>query len=72
MNDCAAQPPSLQVLSYSLRPRTHNSELRGRLSHLEDWYLLHACCFTSYIDTYWHYMLSTDSIMYVCVLFFKL
>ena len=38
----------------------------SRLSHLVDWYLLHACCFTSHIDTYWHYVLSTVSIN-VCV-----
>ena len=50
--------------SYSLRPRAHNSKLPGRLSHLVDWYLPHACCFTSHIDTYWHYVLSTVSIMY--------
>ena len=36
MSDCAAQPPSLQFPSYSLRPRAHSSELRGRLSHLVD------------------------------------
>jgi len=58
--------------SYSPRPRAHNSELPGRLSPLVDWYLLHACCFTSHIDTYWHYVLSTVSIMYVYVLFFML
>jgi len=70
MNDCAAQPHSLQFPTV----RAHNSELPGRLSHLVDWYLLHACCFTSHIDTFWHYVLSTVSIMnvYVGLLFFML
>ena len=49
-----------------------HSELPSRLSHLLDWYLSHACCFTSHIDIYRHCVLSTDSIVYVCVVFFML